>query len=124
MVREKLNCSFEINFLRVECWSEEIAWCTVALFEVLSKNEAEGTSHGHWVEQSDAESVVVDPPSQLVTEYLQKYKLHGLSVNEKRLYPFSRAGWFERARFWAEKKLNDYGYEVQTIEKLQHGSGS
>ncbi|KAI0559642.1 hypothetical protein FGB62_140g031 [Gracilaria domingensis] len=124
LVREKLNCNLEMNFLRLECWSKDARWHTAALFEVLNENKAEGISHCKWVAQAGVESISVDPPSQLLTAFLRKYKVHGMAVNGERLHPYSRAGWFERASMWIKENLKDGEDNVETIEKHQHGIGS
>ncbi|PXF46196.1 hypothetical protein BWQ96_04073 [Gracilariopsis chorda] len=123
-VQMKLKHDLKLNFLRVECWSFEESWQTLIVFEVLGERSTKAPKNCKWVTQSAADKVALVPPSETVREYLKKYKVHGLEVNGERLYSFSGAGWFESASTWIKRNLSDFGEEVESIEKLQHGLGS
>ncbi|KAI0562955.1 Protein kinase-like protein [Gracilaria domingensis] len=114
-------CGDVAYFIGEICCSREDP---IIVLEVPNGGFEDTPENCKWIAQSAADQIAVDPPSQTITDYLEKYKLRGLNLKGEKLHAWSRTGWLERAGAWTKTKLNDYGYKVESIEKLQHGTGS
>lgn len=77
-----------------------------------------------WVSQRDADVIEVFPRIVEVVQYLQKYKIHGLGINDKRLWPFSRPGWYKHASEWVTTEIQrTTGQSVADIVKVSAHEG-
>lgn len=124
-LKRSIMAEFGLIYLRIEgAEIDSVFTLTLVIFDVDSTSLLRSPEKHNWLPQSVADTVSVSPPSNAVVRYLKEFKEFGLNVNGDRLFPYSCPGWFDMAKSWMNKKLEDLGHDVESLKQKRNGRSS
>ena len=71
-----------------------------------------------WIAKEFTNEIVVSPSSNIVTEYLQKYTVHGLNVDSDKLHDYYLPGWYAEASRWCSSGMKEIGHDFEGLKRL------
>lgn len=123
-LKSELGASFDLNFLRYEAPGVEDT-NNVVLLEIPFDPAPPAPPNYKWVSPEDVENITVSPLNENVTMFLGLYKTHTVNVNERRLRPYSKHGWFASASEWTRTRVEELtGSKVVKVLKLRAASNA
>eukprot|EP00178_Gracilaria_changii_P014279 TRINITY_DN40369_c0_g1_i1.p1 TRINITY_DN40369_c0_g1~~TRINITY_DN40369_c0_g1_i1.p1 ORF type:complete len:460 (+),score=45.31 TRINITY_DN40369_c0_g1_i1:1128-2507(+) len=122
MIRREMHLGFTILYLR-KIYQAQAGFGqlrTLVLFEVDTDSTDLQLPYGLvWTPKHEATRITGQPTSPLISEFLLEYSKRGVRAKEERLYPYSKSGWFKRAREWIFSNLGRYEEEkVMTVSQV------